>query len=100
MPLITDFTPQENLIGQCLDTLGIRYAQQVKIGKYTVDFVVEGDIILEADGTFGHYREKDRQRDEELLELENQCYNRVIHIKKQTKEGIRTEIVEYFGLDI
>ena len=90
--MIKDFTPQENLVAQALDDFGIRYAQQVEIGKYTVDFILEDDIILEADGYFGHYRENDRKRDKELLELESQRYNRIIHIKSRTKEDIKEEI--------
>ena len=48
------FTPQENLIAKVLDETGLRYARQVPIGNYTVDFLItEMDVIIEADGPFG-----------------------------------------------
>ena len=88
-----DFTAQENLIAKCLDELGLRYAQQVQIDKYTVDFVVEETIILEADGIYGHHSKKDKIRDEALLQAEDKWYNSIIHIKTCSgKQNIKEEI--------
>lgn len=37
-----------------LKSLGVDYEQQVKIGKYNVDFLVEGKYIVECYGDFWH----------------------------------------------
>jgi very-short-patch-repair endonuclease len=83
-----DFTAQEQLVAQCLDELGLRYAQQVEIDRYTVDFLIEDNIILEADGYYGHSRKSDKKRDAILLEY-GYC---IIHIKSQAKAQIKLEI--------
>lgn len=87
-----DFTPQEELVAECLDEMGLRYLQQVEIGKYTVDFLLENNIVLEADGVFGHYRKSDRERDSELLNCDDILS--VVHITEQEKEGIKNQIME------
>ena len=52
-----DFTKQENLIAEELSEMGMRYDQQVPMGKYTLDFwVPEIGLVIEADGVDGHYR--------------------------------------------
>ena len=83
-----DFTTQEQLVAQCLDELGLRYAQQVEIDRYTVDFLVEDDIVVEADGYYGHSRKSDNKRNAILLEYKE----RIVHITSQTKEQIKLEI--------
>ena len=93
----TEFTHQELLVSECLDELGLKYAQQVYVGKYVVDFVVEGSIVLEADGVLGHFRNRDRVRDDYILNI-NSCYNRIVHIKSQSKENIKKEIMEQLEL--
>lgn len=87
-----DFTPQEQIVAECLSEMGLRYSQQVEIDKYTVDFLVEESIILEADGFFGHYRRADKIRDETLL---NNGEYTIIHIKSKTKKEIKNEIEQY-----
>ena len=88
-----DFTAQEEQMAVCLDELGLRYSQQVQIGKYVVDFLVENNIILEADGVFGHYKKSDKKRDAELLELDPNIVQ-IIHIKDQEKEMIKKRIMD------
>ena len=84
-----DYTAQELLIATCLDELGVRYAQQVLIDKYTVDFVIEDDIIIEGDGAFGHSRKSDAERDIILC----QHKEHVIHIESQIELEIKQELM-------
>lgn len=92
-----DFTDQEKLVAQCLSDLGLRYAQQVEIGTYTVDFLIEESIILEADGVHGHLRKSDRKRDDILT---SDGRYTIIHIKGQTKVNIKDEIVDFLCLEL
>ena len=67
-----DFTKQENLIAECLDEFGIRYEQQLEFFPYIVDFfVAELEMVIEADGIYGHLQKKDKKRDEYLLKHQN-----------------------------
>jgi len=91
-----DFTQQEQQVANILDFLGIRYAQQVEIGKYIVDFLVEDSIVLEADGFYGHYRAADKIRDMDLLQ---EGFAEVIHIKGSAKEKIKQEIMDALCLE-
>ena len=93
----TEFTRQEIIVSECLDELGLKYAQQVSVGKYVLDFVIEGSIVLEADGIYGHFRRRDKKRDEEIMRI-NSCYNRIVHIKSQSKSDIKSEIMEKLQL--
>ena len=92
MVLIRDLTPQEDLVAKCLDELGIRYAQQVDVGNYVVDFLVEDVIILEVDGYYGHFNQRDRMRDNNLLTLGDGRFEKIVHIKGQTKPDIMDEL--------
>ena len=74
--------------------MNIRFAQQVQIGTYYVDFLIENNIILEADGVTGHYRKADAIRDSNLMELGNGNYLGVIHIKSQEKDDVKIEILD------
>lgn len=88
----SDFTKQEIIVGQCLDDMGLRYHEQMEIGKYYVDFLVEDTIVVEADGIFGHYKQADRERDEALLAL---GVEEICHIKGQTKKEIYAELQDF-----
>ena len=85
-----EFTKQEKLVAACLDELGLRYAQQVSCGPFYLDFLVESDIVIEADGVYGHFGKREKKRDEYILS----CYNILIHIKEKTKKAIMEEIKE------
>ena len=83
------FTPQENLIAKVLDETGLRYARQVPIGNYTVDFLItEMDVIIEADGPFGHFAKRDALRDEYLKEAGYE----IVHVKEKTYKDIKAKI--------
>lgn len=88
-----DFTEQEKVIAAILSEFGIRYHQQYIIEVYTVDFFVPelNNLVIEADGKWGHLRKHDRERDNDLLES---GVSQVIHIKEQTKERIKQEFLE------
>jgi very-short-patch-repair endonuclease len=91
-PLFRDFTHQENVVAQCLDDWGLRYVEQFQIGNYTVDFLVEDEIVIEADGPFGHLKKADSERDKEILANREVFVSRVIHIKERTKNAIKQEL--------
>ena len=77
-----DFTKQENLIAECLDEFGIRYEQQLEFFPYIVDFfVAELEMVIEADGIYGHLQKKDKKRDEYLLKHQNITH--IVHIKEK-----------------
>ena len=60
-------TPQERLVAEVLTTLGLRYNEQQKFGKYTVDFwLPEINVVVESDGPHGHIKKRDLKRDKEL----------------------------------
>lgn len=67
-----DYTQQEYIIAQVLDELGMRYEQQYPVSKYTLDFYIP-DIKMgvEADGVYGHFRQRDVKRDFELMMYPN-----------------------------
>ena len=83
-----DFNKQENLIAEELSAMGLRYDQQVPMGKYTLDFwVPEVGLVIEADGVYGHYRKRDTQRDGDIMRMWG--VQDILHIKDSTKEGIQ-----------
>jgi very-short-patch-repair endonuclease len=58
-----------------LDELGLRYTWQTPVGKYVPDFIVtEIDVIIEADGPFGHFAKRDALRDKYLQEAGMKSY--------------------------
>ncbi len=90
MTLPRDFTEQEKIVQKCLDVTGLRYDNQVEFGKYTVDFfVAELDMVIEADGVYGHLRKRDKIRDSELREL---GVKHIVHVQNTTQKGIAKEI--------
>ena len=100
MPIVPrDFTQQEKLVAEALSELGIGYTQQLEFGTYTVDFFLpDNNIVIEADGVWGHLRKADRKRNSELLEANTEIKD-ILHVKSTTKSEILKEIKEYFGWD-
>ena len=83
-----DYTAQENIIADCLSEFGLRYEQQQAFGFYTVDFYIpEINMVVEADGKYGHLTKRDVKRDIYLGKQDGIDY--ILHIKERTKEGIR-----------
>jgi very-short-patch-repair endonuclease len=83
-----DYTRQENLIADCLDDLGLRYEQQYAFFPYTVDFYIpEIELVIEADGKYGHFRKRDGNRDFALSNEHGVSY--ILHIRDFTKERIK-----------
>jgi len=90
MTLPKDFTEQEKVVQKCLDVTGLRYDNQVEFGKYTVDFfIAELDMVIEADGVYGHLKKRDRIRDSDLHKL---GVKHIVHITNTTQKGIAKEI--------
>jgi len=81
-------TTIEMFIAQQLDTLGIEYEMQKKIGYYIADFCIPSHmIVIEAMGCFWHGCE--------------QCgYNEPWHILKREKEKVRTERIVKKGYSV
>ena len=83
-----DYTAQENIIAKCLSEFGIRYEQQYECYPYTVDFLIADiQMVIEADGVYGHLRKRDIKRDRELINTDGIEY--VLHIQETTKEEIK-----------
>src|SRR6266487_6712244 len=65
----TIFTPIEERMLDALEAHKLSYEPQVRLGKFTVDFLVEvgnKKVIVECDGKTYHNPEKDRERDKIL----------------------------------
>ncbi len=65
----TVFTPIEEKLSAALEAHQLTYEPQVRIGKYTVDFLVEtqnNKVIVECDGRAFHDPSKDAERDKVL----------------------------------
>ena len=91
MVLPKDYTAQENIIADCLSEFGLRYDQQYPFFTYTVDFwVPELNMVLEADGVYGHLKKRDAARDMELMG--HNSIEWVLHITKTTKQEIKEEL--------
>ena len=83
-----DYTAQENLIAECLSEFGLRYEQQYEFGPYTTDFYIpELEMVIEADGKYGHLRKRDVKRDIYLSRNEGIQY--ILHIRLFTKKRIK-----------
>ena len=88
MILPRDYTPQENIIAECLSEFGLRYDQQVEFAPYTADFhIAELYMVIEADGKYGHLRKRDIKRDDFLSKQVGIEY--ILHIREFTKERIK-----------
>ena len=83
-----DFTKQENIIAECLDDFGLRYEQQYDFPPYTVDiYIPEINMVIEADGKYGHLQKRDSKRDVYITSTHN--VKLLLHIKDTTKEKIK-----------
>ena len=86
-----DYTKQENLIADCLSDLGFRYEEQAAFLSYTVDFwIPELQLVIEADGVYGHLKKRDEYRDSQLLN--KTPIEKVVHIKENTKNKIKEKL--------
>tara|TARA_R110002020_G_scaffold101896_6_gene239624 strand:- start:227 stop:574 length:348 start_codon:yes stop_codon:yes gene_type:complete len=80
-----DYTDQENRIAECLSEFGLRYEQQYEFYPYLADFfVAELNMVIEADGVYGHLSKRDKVRDYNLINVHG--VQHVLHIK-ETKKG-------------
>ena len=83
-----DYTPQENIIAECLSEFGLRYEQQYDFWPYTADFyITELNMVIEADGKYGHLNKRDVKRDLALGKQHNVKY--ILHIRLFTKKKIK-----------
>ena len=88
-------TLQENLIARVLDEIGLRYTWETPVGKYVPDFILtERNVIIEADGPFGHFAKRDAMRDEYLKEAGYE----ICHIKEKTYKDIKAKIWQELDL--
>ena len=88
MPASYD-TPQEQKVAASLTESGLRWMDQYQIDRFVVDFwVPELNLVVEADGVYGHLRKRDKWRDDILRE---NGVEYIFHIKSQTKSGIEEE---------
>lgn len=88
-----DDTPQEKLLKRVIEENGLLYEYQVHMGQYTIDFFLpELDVIIEADGVFGHLNKRDRKRDADLCDM---GYSLVWHMREQTLSGLRDEFTNF-----
>ena len=86
-----DHTPQEQIIAGILNEFGIRYDQGNYFMKYVVDFwIPELNMIIEADGVYGHYKSRDVKRDMDLMQLPAVDY--IVHIEETTYTEIRERL--------
>ena len=90
-------TPQEAKIANYLSELGLRGESQRQIGKYFVDFWIdEICTVIEADGVYGHFATKDKERNEFLLD---NGVDYVLHITTENSSEIHNDI-DMFLIDI
>ena len=83
-----DYTQQERLVAECLEDFGLRYEQQYDFFPYTVDFYIpEINMVVEADGKYGHLSKRDMKRDFSLLNKHEVSY--ILHIRYFTRERIK-----------
>ena len=67
-------TPIEQLLESALKKAGIEFEAQVKLGKYTADFIVRVGakrFLVEADGRAYHNYHRDKLRDKDILQSFN-----------------------------
>ena len=92
MTLPKDYTSQENIVADCLSEFGLRYNEQHMFWPYTVDFYIpELNMVIEADGKYGHLRKRDVKRDVFLSEQEE--VENILHVRETTKERIKDNIL-------
>ena len=84
------WTYPEKVAGNWLDSNGILYERNKKIGSYYPDFVI-GTLIIEIDGEYWHSKEKDSIRDRQLIDLGYTVF------RIQSKERIEDRLVSIFS---
>jgi len=91
-------TKQEKKISDILKEFGLRFQEQVTIGNYWVDFLIQDvPYVVEADGFYGHFKKADSIRDEKLKEF---GIKKIIHIKTNKIDEIRKILLrEVFDID-
>ena len=90
-----DGTDQEKIIGEVLQSLGVRYEEQAPFGNKLADFyIAEINTVVEADGVYGHSAKADAKRDAELKEL---GIDEIWHVKAKTRKDIQEQIEAFFA---
>ena len=85
-------TKQEKLVQRCIEELGLRYVEQAKFGQYEVDFLLaELDVVVEADGPFGHLAKRDARRDQDLIDM---GIAEVWHFREKTLQDIKERLCQ------
>jgi len=85
-----DFTAQEQTIGKVLSDLGLRYEEQYSVGPYLCDFYIPDiNMVIEADGLYGHFKKRDLQRDDFLMSNQIEY---VLHVIETSYQKIKEEI--------
>jgi very-short-patch-repair endonuclease len=60
------------MVGEAFLTKGIRFQSQAQICRWTVDFLLDGNLVVEVDGDYWHglpgIRERDDRKNEDLVE--------------------------------
>ena len=86
------WTEQEKLIQKCIEETGLRYISQARSGTYDVDFYLpEIEMVVEADGPFGHLARRDAERDDKLKSM---GIEDVWHFRENTLETIRERLCQ------
>lgn len=81
------WTKQEKLIQRCIEESGLRYISQARFGIYDVDFYLpEIEVVVEADGPFGHLAKRDAYRDGKLKDM---GVEEIWHFRENTLETIK-----------
>lgn len=88
-------TDIERLLGQWLNKHNIKFEEQKPVEKVTtVDFFIEPNLCLYADGDYWHNKEDVRQRDKRINEaLRIKGYKVVRLLGSEIKKGIRYESI-------
>ena len=88
-----DYTSQENIISDCLSEFGLRYSQQYDFYPYTVDlFISELNMVIEADGAYGHFGKREAKRNKQLLDIPE--IETVYHIEEKSIGDIKERLWE------
>jgi very-short-patch-repair endonuclease len=70
----------------------LRYITQAKFGQYDVDFLLtELDVVVEADGPFGHLSKRDARRDQDLKDM---GIAEVWHFREKTLKDIKERLCQ------
>ena len=78
------------MIQRCIEESGLRYTTQSRFGTYDVDFYLpEIEVVIEADGPFGHLSKRDKLRDDSLLDM---GVAEVWHFRENTLKTIKDRL--------